>query len=125
MLVSILGVIAEDKLIDRAEEIFMAANYYEMTTLKNIAELALIEQMDPGNMLSRFLMADMYDAKELRLATKNLIIENAEKLVKDEDWKLTINNTDLVFEILEGIALSGRPTKRAKLTSLNSSLTFL
>ena len=119
MLIYILGVIADEKLMENADKIFIAANYYEMATLKNIAELALIEQMDTGNMLKRFLMADMYDAKELRLAAKNLIIENAEKLVKDEEWKLTISqshDTDLVFEILEGMALSGRPSKRAKHT---------
>ena len=119
MLIYILGVIADEKLMENADKIFIAANYYEMATLKNIAELALIEQMDTGNMLKMFLMADMYDAKELRLAAKNLIIENAEKLVKDEEWKLTISqshDTDLVFEILEGMALSGRPSKRAKHT---------
>ena len=108
---------ADDKLKARAATIFMAANYYEVTTLKKLTELILIEQMDTENMLQRFLMADMHHAKELRVASKNLIIENSQELVKDEDWKLTISQShdpDLVFEILEGMALSVRPNKKAK-----------
>eukprot|EP00092_Neocalanus_flemingeri_P027545 GFUD01029885.1.p1 GENE.GFUD01029885.1~~GFUD01029885.1.p1 ORF type:complete len:418 (-),score=106.40 GFUD01029885.1:57-1286(-) len=102
------GVIHEETLKSSAEKIFKAAHFYEMATLKQITEMALIEQMDTENMLQRFLMADMHDAKELRQASKNLIIENSEALVKNKDWKKTITTShdeQLVYEILEGMAL--------------------
>eukprot|EP00092_Neocalanus_flemingeri_P007405 GFUD01007997.1.p1 GENE.GFUD01007997.1~~GFUD01007997.1.p1 ORF type:complete len:375 (-),score=92.45 GFUD01007997.1:75-1199(-) len=111
------GDIQRDTLKSIAEQIFMAANFFQMTTLKTLTELALIEQMNTKNMLQRFLMADMHDAKELRLASKNLIIENSEALLKDEDWKLRIyesHDEKLIYEILEGIVLGGRQNKGVK-----------
>ena len=41
----------------------MAANFYEMTHLKDVAEVELIKQMSLKNMLQMFIMADMHDAK--------------------------------------------------------------
>lgn len=111
------GVIEDDKLKARTKEVFMAANFYEMTHLKDVAEVELIKQMSLKNMLQMFLLADLHDAKELRLSSKNLIIENIQELMKDVDWKRKLsesNEPDLVFEILEGVADYGRPAKRTK-----------
>ena len=73
--------------------------------------------MTTKNMLERFLMADMHDCKELRPASKKLIIGNLDVLVKDDDWKMTISKShspDLVYEILKETALSGRLNNESK-----------
>ena len=78
----------------------------------------MILQMDSENMLRMFLMADMHDAKEMRLASKKLIVENACELVDGGDWKQVTEEShkpDIVFEIFEEMAHSQRPEKRAKL----------
>ena len=91
----------------------MAANYYDIATLKKIAEVSLIEQMNSANMLGMFLMADMQNAQELRLASKKLIIENVHEMVNCGDWKQVISHKpNLVLEILEGIGQSQRSNKK-------------
>ena len=100
------------------EEIFKAANYYEMTELKNIAEIELIEQLSLPNMLNMFLLADMHNAKDLKLSSKKLIIDNLEELVKDKDWKKKISEShdpELAFEIVDGLAAIGGVKKKQKL----------
>ena len=93
----------------------MMANYYEIISLKKIMEVTLIEKLDLGNMLEMFILADMYDAQELRLASKNLIMDNIHHLVNVEGWKETTSK-NLVCEILEGIGEDRHPKKKAKLS---------
>ena len=92
------------------------ANYYEIISLKKIMEITLIEELDLGNMLEMFILADMYDAQELRLASKNLIMDNIHQLVNVEGWKETTSK-NLVCEILEGIGEDRQPKKKAKVSS--------
>jgi len=99
----------------RTQDILMMANYYEIISLKKITEVTLIEELDLRNMLEMFILADMYDAQELRLGAKNLIMDNLHQLVNVEGWKETTPK-NLVCEILEGIGEVKHPKKKAKLS---------
>merc|ERR1712173_100220 len=117
------GIVSPDKMRKRTQEILMMANYYEIISLKKVTEVTLIEQLDVGNMLEMFILADMYDAKELRQASKNLIMDNLHQLVNSEGWKETTSK-NLVCEILEGIGDVRPPKKKAKLSSEIENLLY-
>ena len=99
----------------RTQEILMMANYYEIIPLKKVTEVTLIEQLDLGNMLEMFILADMHDAVELRQASKNLIIDNPHEVVNIEGWRETTSK-NLVCEILEGVGEVRHQKKKAKLS---------
>merc|ERR1712173_219861 len=117
------GAVSPSKMRKRTKEILMMANYYEIISLKKIVEVTLIEELDLGNMLEMFILADMYDAQELRLASKNLIMDNLHQLVNIEGWKETTSK-NLVCEILEGIGDVRPPKKKAKLSSEIENLLY-
>ena len=53
-----------------------------------------------------FVMADMYKATDLKLATKKLIVQNSKELMKQKDWKHKFGSSNhLVFEILESVII--------------------
>ena len=61
-------------------------------------------QVTIKNMVDMFVMADMYKASELKLATKKLIVQNSKELMKQKDWKQKFGSSNhLVFEILESV----------------------
>ena len=61
-------------------------------------------QVTIKNMVDMFVMADMYKATELKLATKKLIVQNSKELMKQKDWKQKFGSSNhLVFEILESV----------------------
>merc|ERR1712173_269378 len=86
-------------------------------------QITLIEELDLGNMLEMFSLADMYDAQELRLASKNLIMDNLHQLVNIKGWKETTSK-NLVCEILEGIGEDRHPKKKAKFSSEVDNLLY-
>jgi len=51
-------------------------------------------------MLEFLVLADMYKARDLREATKNLIVANSKELLKKRHWKEKLKDAShLVFEI--------------------------
>ena len=55
-------------------------------------------------MVDMFVMADMYKATELKLATKKLIVQYSKELMKQKDWKLRFGSSQsLLFEVLESV----------------------
>ena len=63
-------------------------------------------QVTIKNMVDMFVMADMYKATELKLATKKLIVQNSKELMKQKDWKQKFGSSNhLVFEILESVII--------------------
>jgi len=95
----------EPPMLDRhAESIFKAADYYEINDLKKSCEKTLMKQLSIKNMLELYVLADMYKASDLKSATKKLIVANSKELLKQNDWKNKLNNSNhLVFEILEAV----------------------
>merc|ERR1712110_1219717 len=88
------------------ESIFMAADYYEINDLKKSCERVLMTQVTIKNMVDMFVMADMYKATELKLATRKLIVQNSKELMKQKDWKQKFGSSNhLVFEILESVII--------------------
>lgn len=95
----------EPDLVDKnAEAVFKAADYYEVTNLKQLCEAALMRKVTVGNMLEFLVLADMYKAPDLREATKGLIVANSRELLKKRQWKDKLKDSGhLVFEILEAV----------------------
>jgi len=95
----------EAELLDKhAEAVFKAADYYEVTSLKQLCEKSLMKKVTIGNMLELLVLADMYKAADLREATKVLIVGNSRELLKKRQWKERLKDSGhLVFEILEAV----------------------
>jgi len=98
------GKLEQDLLDKNAEAVFKAADYYEVTDLKRLCEKSLIKKITIANMLEFLVLADMYKARDLREATKNLIVANSKELLKKRHWKEKLKDAShLVFEILEAV----------------------
>jgi len=98
------GTIEQELLDKNAEAVFKAADYYEVTGLKQICEKSLMRKVTIGNMLEMLVLADMYKAPDLREATKSLIVANSKELLKKRQWKERLKESGhLVFEILEAV----------------------
>jgi len=98
------GHLEQDMLDKHAEAIFKAADYYEITNLKQLCEKSLMRKVTIGNMLEMLVLADMYKAPHLRDATKSLIVANSKELLKKRQWKEKLKDSGhLVFEILEAV----------------------
>lgn len=98
------GQLEQDMLDKHAEPVFKAADYYEVTDLKRLCEKSLMKKITIGNMLEMLVLADMYKAKDLRDATKSLIVANSKELLKKRHWKEKLKDAShLVFEILEAV----------------------
>lgn len=55
-------------------------------------------------MVDMLVMADMYKAPDLKIATKKLLVQNSKELMKQRDWKQKFGSSShLVFEILESV----------------------
>jgi len=98
------GAVEQELLDKNAEAVFKAADYYEVTGLKQICEKSLMRKVTIGNMLEMLVLADMYKAPDLREATKSLIVANSKELLKKRQWKERLKESGhLVFEILEAV----------------------
>jgi len=98
------GAIEQELLDKNAEAVFKAADYYEVTGLKQICEKSLMKKVTISNMLEMLVLADMYKAPDLREATKSLIVANSKELLKKRQWKERLKESGhLVFEILEAV----------------------
>ena len=101
------GTLDEAIIEPQVETLLMAADFYGISGLKKLAEKILVQQTKMENMLEKFVMADKYNAAELKHVARQLIVEHGYTVVKQKQWKRVfskIQNPSLTIEILEAIA---------------------
>ena len=91
-----------DNLDDYADEIYEAADQYEILDLKLAASNSMITSLTIDNVLGRFKVADMHRDNELKERIRYFIAENDKDIRKSEYWKdFRRSDPELVNELLE------------------------
>ena len=88
-----------------AKELLNASKKYELARLFAICESQLRMQITPGNAIDTILLADLYDATELKQACLKFIHLNSAEVQRTSQWKQLKANMEaygeLLVEILE------------------------
>lgn len=88
----------------KAHELLAAADRYDLPGLKKSCENSLIVSMSQETVLDLFVLADMHNANELRVAAKKMIVENRADIVKQDGWRDKLGKyNDLIFEVFEAV----------------------
>ena len=89
---------AED--MDMETELLRAADKYELDSMKALCEEKLANFLYEENCLRVFILADSYQAFELKKDAFEVIIRNRKVVFKSEDWEKCVkNHPDLAVEI--------------------------
>ena len=81
---------AED--IDMATELLRAADKYELDSMKALCEKKLASFLYVENCLRVLILADSYQAFELKKDALEVIIRNRKVVFKSEDWEKCVKN---------------------------------
>jgi len=88
----------------KAHELLAAADRYDLPGLKKSCENSLISYLSQDTVLDLFVLADMHNANELRVAAKKMIVDNRADIVKQEGWRDKLGKyNDLIFEVFEAV----------------------
>lgn len=89
-----------EKLDEMAEELFKAANKYQIEDLRLACLKSLRKNLNRDVVASVVVLADTYGASELKAEAMNLIKENASYVMQTEGWKESLMNyPEIMHEI--------------------------
>ena len=87
------------------EQLFEAANMYQLDSLKAFCGDILISSLVPDNALSLLLLGDMHSAEELKKHAMGTVINNLKTIRRSDEWKDCIKERpDIKAEIFEAMA---------------------
>ena len=92
----------EEELLKQEVEVFLElGEKYDVKKLKNLAEKKMCEILNEENMVTFFLMGDIYGAPRIRMEAKNYLRQKVRILKEKENWQeLFGGRTDLIVELL-------------------------
>jgi len=98
--------IHQDQCRDHIVELLKASDKYHLDLLKDACEEVLCLGLNVENCLISLILADMYQAEDLKKCSMKIFVENMNKVIKgSDDWKKCVkNHPDLTVEITEEIA---------------------
>jgi len=103
-----------DGLEDKAEELLVAADRYNLKQLKKSCEGVLARSLNISNCLDYLILADRHAPDTLKPVVINFIVENFLEVVALDDWMEKLNNFSKVFrEVFDELAAL-RPHKKKK-----------
>uniref|UniRef100_A0A0K0FN34 Speckle-type POZ protein-like (inferred by orthology to a human protein) n=1 Tax=Strongyloides venezuelensis TaxID=75913 RepID=A0A0K0FN34_STRVS len=85
-----------------ASEMLEIANKYELHRLKSIAAKYLCSDLNIENVCERFILSEAYSSRELKDMVQKFIIDNAEHIIKTENWDRLVKSHP---SLLEGLFL--------------------
>lgn len=90
-----------------AKDLLMAADKYMVDLLKINCQTYLSATISIDNCSRLLLFADSHSAIELKKAALDFILQNAENVVKSQDWKvLKLNHPQLCLEVSDALMCS-------------------
>merc|ERR1711915_875314 len=89
----------EKTLDEIGEELFTAADKYELEYLKRICESKMCCDLKISNAVNYLLLGDLYQAPRLREKSLKWVASNMASIVKTEDYKNLKQNPDILIEI--------------------------
>ncbi|KAG9508484.1 Protein roadkill, partial [Fragariocoptes setiger] len=103
-----------------AEDLLSASNKYQLDRLKILCEEALSTNLSVETAADVLIIADMYNATQLKSQTIEFIMNHASDVIKTDGWN-TIKDTHLCADMFEALAAQlpyiGPQKKRIKPTS--------
>jgi len=84
-----------------SEELFAAADLYQLEKLKELCELKLSSRFDVSNCIDLLILGDLYNAQKLKAAALEFVSKNLHKM-KTSEWKQSfIAHPALMAEVME------------------------
>merc|ERR1719342_1871137 len=86
-----------------SQELFAAADLYQLEKLKELCELKLCSRFDVSNCIDLLIFGDLYNAQKLKAAALEFVSKNLHKM-KTSEWKESlIAHPALMAEVVERI----------------------
>jgi len=84
------------------EQLFLAADKYQVDFLKNQCEDSLISKLAVDNVIHCLVLGHLYSAPKLQEAAVDCLVVNHHEVWKRQDWKeLSKSYTDLFFTVCD------------------------
>jgi len=84
-----------------AQELFAAADQYQLETLKELCEVKICEKIDISNCIDHLFLGYLHNARKLKAAALEYVSKNIQK-IKTCDWKeILIAHPALMAEVME------------------------
>ncbi|XP_065206322.1 speckle-type POZ protein B-like [Planococcus citri] len=94
-----------EKLEDLAGGLLAAADKYDLTELKDMCEIELIENLSIENAANTLVLADLYRADELKSEAMNFVVSKSAKIMNTEAWDcLVAPRLQLVNEVCKALS---------------------
>lgn len=94
------GTCPRDTLSMLAADLLVAADKYDLGTLKEACSYELFIQLTPDNVTSCLILADQHSASGLRANAKTFIIHRSGAVRNSENWQLLRSQPELMWEVL-------------------------
>ena len=75
------------KMVGNEETLLAAAEMYDLPGLKALCEYALSRAMNIDNAIDMLLFADLHKAANVKALALKFIVENAQEIVSQDDWR--------------------------------------
>jgi len=86
-----------------SQELFAAADLYQLEKLKELCELKLCSRFDVSNCIDLLILGDLHNAKKLKVAALEFVAKNMHKM-KTCEWKQSLlAYPALVLEVMENM----------------------
>jgi speckle-type POZ protein len=94
-----------DNLDEKANKLLIAADRYDLKTLKLKCELSLCGSLSISNCLDYLIMADLYSADRLKDTVIKFAVGNCREVVTMDDWKeKLLSFPDIFAELFDALA---------------------
>ena len=90
--------------VNDSVELFQAADFYQLTILKEFCEDNLLSDLDHRNVLEIYKVAKLCNAERMTDIARQEIINQKWKILQDPDWKTKIkdlDDTDLMLDMMQ------------------------
>jgi len=89
---------------EMAPELLAAADRFQLTGLKEMADQVLRVSLNNENSCRVLVLADLHGAKELKLEAIRYVAQNKTQVIQTEGWQqMIVNNPGLITEVVAAI----------------------
>ncbi|KAL6953832.1 hypothetical protein U1Q18_046962 [Sarracenia purpurea var. burkii] len=95
-----------ENLDDLADDLFQAADKYDLGELKAICENVLSSNLSDDSAAKTLVLADLHRAYELKSKTMDYIVLNSSNVMRTDGWKIFVagKRNDLLNEVCQALS---------------------
>ncbi|KAL6953831.1 hypothetical protein U1Q18_046961 [Sarracenia purpurea var. burkii] len=93
-----------ENLEELADDLFNAADKYDLGELKALCENILSNNLSIDNAAKTLALADMHNANKLKTETMAYIVVKIKEVMDTEGWKIVESNLQLLIEVFQALA---------------------